>query len=112
MTSPLTKVGIVGASGYTGEELVRVLARHPRVRLAAAMVVAHSDRPLRLFAGLGLAMAASALAYGMVLVARALAGQIVVQGYASLMASIYFIGGLVLAVQGIAGIYIGILGKK
>jgi dolichol-phosphate mannosyltransferase len=52
-------------------------------------------------------MAASALAYGMVLVARALAGQIVVQGYASLMASIYFIGGLVLAVQGIAGIYIG-----
>ena len=27
-------VGIVGASGYTGEELVRVLARHPRVRLA------------------------------------------------------------------------------
>jgi len=28
-------VGIVGASGYTGEELVRLLARHPRVRLAA-----------------------------------------------------------------------------
>lgn len=28
-------VGIVGASGYTGEELVRLLARHPRVRLAS-----------------------------------------------------------------------------
>ena len=26
---------VYGASGYTGEELVRVLARHPRVRLAA-----------------------------------------------------------------------------
>lgn len=35
MSQSLTKVGIVGASGYTGEELVRVLARHPRVRLAA-----------------------------------------------------------------------------
>ena len=35
MSSNLTKVGIVGASGYTGEELVRVLARHPKVRLAA-----------------------------------------------------------------------------
>jgi len=35
MSHNLTKVGIVGASGYTGEELVRVLARHPRVRLAA-----------------------------------------------------------------------------
>ncbi|PHX58722.1 MAG: N-acetyl-gamma-glutamyl-phosphate reductase [Opitutia bacterium] len=31
----MTKVGIVGASGYTGEELVRVLARHPHVQLAA-----------------------------------------------------------------------------
>lgn len=35
MSPQLTKVGIVGASGYTGEELVRVLARHPRVSLAA-----------------------------------------------------------------------------
>ena len=35
MSPNLTKVGIVGASGYTGEELVRVLARHPRVKLAA-----------------------------------------------------------------------------
>lgn len=35
MSSSLTKVGIVGASGYTGEELVRLLARHPQVQLAA-----------------------------------------------------------------------------
>jgi N-acetyl-gamma-glutamyl-phosphate reductase len=35
MSQPLTKVGIVGASGYTGEELVRVLARHPHVQLTA-----------------------------------------------------------------------------
>ena len=28
-------VGILGASGYTGAELVRLLARHPRVRVAA-----------------------------------------------------------------------------
>ena len=35
MSHNLTKVGIIGASGYTGEELVRVLARHPQVQLAA-----------------------------------------------------------------------------
>jgi len=29
------KVGIVGASGYSGEELVRLLLRHPGVELAA-----------------------------------------------------------------------------
>jgi len=28
-------VGIVGASGYSGEELVRLLARHPRAKLAS-----------------------------------------------------------------------------
>ena len=34
MATQRLTVGIVGASGYTGEELVRILARHPRVRLA------------------------------------------------------------------------------
>ncbi|WP_422444633.1 N-acetyl-gamma-glutamyl-phosphate reductase [Thermoanaerobacterium sp. DL9XJH110] len=29
------KVGIVGATGYTGEELVRILSRHPRVEFSA-----------------------------------------------------------------------------
>jgi N-acetyl-gamma-glutamyl-phosphate reductase len=31
------RVGIAGATGYTGVELVRLLSRHPGVRLAAAM---------------------------------------------------------------------------
>ncbi len=30
----MVKVGIVGASGYTGAELIRILANHPRVELA------------------------------------------------------------------------------
>ncbi len=30
----MIKVGIVGASGYSGEELVRILANHPNVKLA------------------------------------------------------------------------------
>ena len=31
------RVGIAGATGYTGVELIRLLARHPRAQLAAAM---------------------------------------------------------------------------
>jgi N-acetyl-gamma-glutamyl-phosphate reductase len=34
VTAP-AKVAVVGASGYSGEELVRLLLRHPRVELAA-----------------------------------------------------------------------------
>lgn len=30
-------VGVAGATGYAGQELVRLLARHPHVRLTAAM---------------------------------------------------------------------------
>jgi N-acetyl-gamma-glutamyl-phosphate reductase len=41
-------VAIVGATGYAGQELVRILARHPRVRLAAALGSATMDAPRRL----------------------------------------------------------------
>jgi len=40
------KVGVVGASGYTGEELVRLLARHPEVELAAAVSRSLAGTPL------------------------------------------------------------------
>jgi len=35
--SQAVRVGVAGATGYTGVELLRFLARHPRVQLAAAM---------------------------------------------------------------------------
>jgi N-acetyl-gamma-glutamyl-phosphate reductase len=31
------RVAIAGATGYTGQELVRILSRHPAVKLTAAM---------------------------------------------------------------------------
>ena len=35
--SDTVRVGVAGATGYTGVELLRLLARHPGVRIAAAM---------------------------------------------------------------------------
>src|SRR3989442_7262300 len=35
--SPATRVAVAGATGYTGQELLRLLARHPSVTLTAAM---------------------------------------------------------------------------
>jgi len=39
-------VGIVGASGYTGVELARLLAGHPEVRITAATSRQYSGKPL------------------------------------------------------------------
>jgi len=33
----VSRVAIAGATGYTGQELLRLLARHPGVRIVAAM---------------------------------------------------------------------------
>jgi N-acetyl-gamma-glutamyl-phosphate reductase len=40
------KVGIVGASGYAGETLVKLLLRHPQVQLAAVTSRVHAGKPL------------------------------------------------------------------
>ena len=40
------KAGIVGASGYGGEVLVKLLLGHPQVQLAAVTSRQHAGRPL------------------------------------------------------------------
>jgi N-acetyl-gamma-glutamyl-phosphate reductase len=40
-----TRVAVAGATGYAGQELVRILARHPAVRLTAAMSSAATSTP-------------------------------------------------------------------
>ncbi len=40
-------VGVLGATGYTGRELLRLLARHPRVRIVFATSESEAGTPLR-----------------------------------------------------------------
>lgn len=42
----MLKVGIVGASGYAGGELIRLLSRHPKVKIAAIASRTHTGKPL------------------------------------------------------------------
>jgi N-acetyl-gamma-glutamyl-phosphate reductase len=48
VTRERVSVGVAGATGYAGQELVRLLARHPHVRLVAAMAssAGSPQRPL------------------------------------------------------------------
>jgi N-acetyl-gamma-glutamyl-phosphate reductase len=44
--SPKKKVGILGASGYTGADAVRLLARHPDVEIAALTANTHAGKAM------------------------------------------------------------------
>jgi len=43
---PTIRVGVLGASGYTGADLVRLIAAHPRLELGLATANAHAGRRL------------------------------------------------------------------
>jgi N-acetyl-gamma-glutamyl-phosphate reductase len=46
MTDTKMKVGILGASGYTGAELIRLLAHHPAAEIALLTADRHAGKPL------------------------------------------------------------------
>ncbi|MEK9146110.1 MAG: N-acetyl-gamma-glutamyl-phosphate reductase, partial [Elusimicrobiota bacterium] len=41
-----TRVAVLGAGGYTGGELLRLLLGHPRVELKQAVYATHAGKPL------------------------------------------------------------------
>jgi glycosyltransferase involved in cell wall biosynthesis len=77
------------------------------LNLALDIILAYSDKPLRLTIKGGLLV--SAISFLMVLVTfiRFLTGDILVLGYTSLIISIWFFSGLILSVLGMVGLYIG-----
>lgn len=46
MTTQTLKAGILGASGYTGAELIRLLVRHPHVKIAALSAESQAGKPM------------------------------------------------------------------
>jgi glycosyltransferase involved in cell wall biosynthesis len=76
-------------------------------KLAADTIIAYSDKPLRMAARLGLTMAAVAFGFGSFILGRALVHSSPIPGWASLIVSLYFIGGLIIGILGILGVYLG-----
>lgn len=77
-----------------------------RIRLAADIILAFSDRPLKFAAYLGLVI--SLISFTMIgwILFQVLQEGFSVVGWASLMASIFLIGGMLIFILGIIGIYI------
>lgn len=77
------------------------------INLALDIILAYSDKPLRLTVKLGLAISTAAFVFVLITLARYLLGHSWEPGYASLIVSIWFFAGLLLSVLGIVGLYIG-----
>lgn len=76
-------------------------------RLAMDTILAYSDKPLRMAATLGLTMAAVAMGFGAFILLRSMVHSSPIPGWSSLIVSLYFIGGLIIGILGVLGIYLG-----
>lgn len=76
-------------------------------KLAFETIIAHSDKPLRLATHFGFLMAFFSFCYGLYILGHALFYGSPIPGWNSLIVSLYFIGGIIIAILGILGIYLG-----
>ncbi len=76
-------------------------------KLAFETIVAYSDKPLRLSVRFGFVLAFLAFCYGLYIIVHALLYGSAISGWASLIVSVYFLGGIIIAILGVIGIYLG-----
>jgi glycosyltransferase involved in cell wall biosynthesis len=76
-------------------------------KLAFETIIAHSDKPLRLAARFGFFMATFSFFYGAYILYKAFFHGSTIEGWASLIVSFYFIGGIIISILGILGVYLG-----
>lgn len=87
--------------GTTGYNLTRLL------KLTFENCISNSNKPLRMAVTTGLVMSFVSGLLAIYQIIAKLIGLVTVNGYTSTIASIWFVGGLVLFVLGIIGLYIG-----
>lgn len=87
-----------GTTSYTFRRLLK---------LAFETIIAYSDKPLRISIRFGFLISFLAFIYGIYIVYKALVLGIPVAGWGSLIASIYFLGGIIICILGIMGVYLG-----
>jgi glycosyltransferase involved in cell wall biosynthesis len=104
MGFPMTSIDVRHAESYSGKSTYTL---RKLWKLASETIIAYSDKPLRLSVKFGFILSLLALVYGSYIVYRAYVHGIPVLGWGSLMVSLYFLGGVIIAILGIIGIYLG-----
>lgn len=77
------------------------------LRLAIAIIIRFTDRPLKLSVMVGLLLSGASVLVSLVLLGLWLAGAFTVPGWTSTMLSLWFLSGLIMATLGIHGFYLG-----
>jgi len=77
------------------------------LNLALNVILASSDKPLRILIKLGSFIAVVAIASGLFIFFKALFSELPYPGWASLIVSIWFFGGVIMATLGMVGLYVG-----
>lgn len=78
-----------------------------RLRMAYSSIISFSDFPLRLAVNFGMLVAATGMLLGLALLIQKLTSPAVLLGYTSTFVMIVFLGGVQVAVTGVASLYIG-----
>ncbi|HUM50427.1 MAG TPA: glycosyltransferase family 2 protein [Chitinophagales bacterium] len=87
-----------GTSGYNFSRMFK---------LALDVMLAYSDKPIRLVIKMGFFISLFTLLIGLYYLYLNITNQILVPGYTSLIISIWFLSGLIILILGILGLYIG-----
>lgn len=99
-----TSIPVVHEESFSGKSTYTV---RKLIKLSMETIIAYSDKPLRLSIKFGFIMSFLSFAYGLWILYRALFHGTTVLGWSSLIVSIYFIGGIIIGVLGIIGLYLG-----
>jgi putative glycosyltransferase len=95
---PMTvRKGSRGDSSYTTRKRLSALAN---------AITSFSNRPLVYIFQIGMAVMALSVAAGAILLYKSMSGEIGVPGWASIMVSIWFLGGLIIFCIGVIGMYL------
>jgi len=99
-----TSIDVQHAERYAGETSYTFTKM---LKLASSAVIANTDKPLRLAIKFGFSLAFFAFLFGGYILAKALLYGTPVLGWSSLMVSVYFLGGIIITILGVMGLYLG-----
>lgn len=104
MGYPTAKIRVMHGERFAGESSYTF---RKQLRLASDLIVAYSDKPLKLTVYIGLFISAVAFLVGIYYVVEVLLDGKSVAGWGSLIVSLYFLSGIIISILGVIGIYLG-----